>query len=525
MAGRRIVVAGGGVVGASIAYHLGARAARTTSSSPRRRRSPRARAARRSAACGSSSRRRPRCASPARASSFFRSLGPELFQPVGYLFLATSEDGLAELERRREVQASLGVPVERVDPSLGRRASPSTTCSGPCSAPRTARPTRRRSRASSCARAAASGVEVLEHTDALELEWDTLVLATGAASAPLAAKLGVELPVRPLVRQLVETASVPGLPRDLPLTIEAESGFHFRRRGDALVLAMPEATPRWGRDETVDETSSTTGSSASHGDTRPRRRRGRAGVGGAVRHDARRPPDRRGRSRTASTPRAGSRATASCSHPRSVGSSPTSCSANDPGFDLAPYRLERFEAAPSPRDGDPVAALRDVEGVRRGAGGKIRSCGFLLANKSDRVELLVKVGLAADQRAQGVELRPAAGSSSSATTSAPTRSAASLTSSMLGSSSGSTSSSRSRSCSNDAVALVEPPEDDPDDHSDGELPRRVDAAGHAADHEEGHAVRARPPGVASTRVRRGRSGPASSPPSRRRSRSCRCRRA
>jgi sarcosine oxidase subunit beta len=43
------------------------------------------------------------------------------------------------------------------------------------------------------------------------------------------------------------------LPRDLPLTIEAESGFHFRRRGDALVLAMPEAVPRWGADEIVDE--------------------------------------------------------------------------------------------------------------------------------------------------------------------------------------------------------------------------------------------------------------------------------
>ena len=55
------------------------------------------------------------------------------------------------------------------------------------------------------------------------------------------ARLGVELPVRPLVRQLVETAPVAGCTRDLPLTIEAESGFHFRRRGNALVLAMPEA--------------------------------------------------------------------------------------------------------------------------------------------------------------------------------------------------------------------------------------------------------------------------------------------
>ena len=61
------------------------------------------------------------------------------------------------------------------------------------------------------------------------------------------------MPVRPLVRQLVETAPIPGLQPDLPHTIESETGFHFRRRGDALVLAMPETTPRWGLDEVVDE--------------------------------------------------------------------------------------------------------------------------------------------------------------------------------------------------------------------------------------------------------------------------------
>ncbi len=103
-------------------------------------------------------------------------------------------------------------------------------------------------------RASELGVDVREETDALELDSHTLVLATGASSTALAAKLGVELPVRPLVRQLVETAAVAGLARDLPLTIESESGFHFRRRGDALVLAMPEVTPRWGDEQTVDET-------------------------------------------------------------------------------------------------------------------------------------------------------------------------------------------------------------------------------------------------------------------------------
>ena len=102
-------------------------------------------------------------------------------------------------------------------------------------------------------RAADGGVKVLEGTDALELECDTLVLATGAASAALGSQLGVELPVRPLVRQLVETAPVPGLARRPPAD---------HRVGDRIPLPpprgrarprLPEPTPRWGTDETVDE--------------------------------------------------------------------------------------------------------------------------------------------------------------------------------------------------------------------------------------------------------------------------------
>jgi len=251
MAGRRIVVAGGGVVGASIAYHLARKGAEDV-----------VLAEAGTIACGASGKalggvRQQFSSAPevrlARESiGFFRSLGPELFQPVGYLFLATTEDGLVELEERREVQASLGVPVERVDPSFVDGLAVDDVLGAVfCAEDGTADPTAITQEL--VRRAATSGVEVHEHTDALELDRDVLVLATGAASAALGAKLGVDLPVRPLVRQLVETAPMPDLPRELPLTIEAETGFHFRRRGDALVLAMPEARLRWGFEETVDE--------------------------------------------------------------------------------------------------------------------------------------------------------------------------------------------------------------------------------------------------------------------------------
>jgi sarcosine oxidase subunit beta len=60
--------------------------------------------------------------------------------------------------------------------------------------------------------------------------------------------------VRPLCRQLLETSELPELSEELPMVLEAESGFHFRRRGVRLVLAMTDPEPRWGFDEIVDET-------------------------------------------------------------------------------------------------------------------------------------------------------------------------------------------------------------------------------------------------------------------------------
>ena len=112
--------------------------------------------------------------------------------------------------------------------------------------------TRRGLRSELVRRAVELGVELREQTAAEGLERDLLVLACGARSADVAARLGVELPIRPLVRQLLETGAL-DVPERLPMIVEAESGFHFRSRGDRLVLAMTDAEPRWGWDESVDE--------------------------------------------------------------------------------------------------------------------------------------------------------------------------------------------------------------------------------------------------------------------------------
>ncbi len=244
----RIVVAGAGAIGASIAYHLGLRGA------------PDVVLADVGEIAGGATgkamggvRQQFTTEAEVRLAQasvrLFQELGPPLFEQVGYLFLATTDVGLAELEERRSVQSSFGVPVERVDPAYvdGLRVDDVLGASI-CREDGIADPagvTRELVR-----RAAGLGVDVRERTDALSLDAETLVVACGASSARVAAARSVELPVRPLVRQLVDVGPVDRLPGDLPMTIE-ESGFHFRRVGaDVLRLAMPEPELRWeGPDE------------------------------------------------------------------------------------------------------------------------------------------------------------------------------------------------------------------------------------------------------------------------------------
>jgi len=184
--------------------------------------------------------------------NLFRELGTPLFEQVGYLFLATSVAGVAELEERRLIQAELGVPVEQVDASFVRGLRVDDVLSAViCREDGIADPagvTHELVR-----RAAALGVEVRERTNALRLSSDVLLVACGAQSRAFATARGVELPVRPLVRQLVDVGPVRGLPLTMPMTVE-ESGFHFRRVGSVqLRLAMGETTLRWDGPEEVDD--------------------------------------------------------------------------------------------------------------------------------------------------------------------------------------------------------------------------------------------------------------------------------
>jgi sarcosine oxidase subunit beta len=243
----RIVVAGAGAIGASVAYHLALLGARDVVLADR---SEIASGATGKAMGGFRQQfsTAPEVRLAQESAKLFRELGPPLFEAVGYMFVATTDEGLRRLLDRAEMQRSLGVAVEEVDPSGVRGLRVGDVLGAvACWQDGVAEPaaiTRELVR-----RAAERGVEVRERTDARDVEHDVLVVACGASSP----ELRPDLPIRPLCRQLVDVGPVADVPPDLPMTIEEETTFHFRRRGETLRLAMTEPEPRWTSEQSVDE--------------------------------------------------------------------------------------------------------------------------------------------------------------------------------------------------------------------------------------------------------------------------------
>ncbi|WP_243787895.1 FAD-binding oxidoreductase [Saccharopolyspora gloriosae] len=95
-------------------------------------------------------------------------------------------------------------------------------------------------------RCAVEGIELSDgeitgvRTDSGTVATSTVVCAAGAWSAAVGAMAGLDLPVRPLRRQILVTEPVPGLPARLPFTIDFSTGFYFHDEGPGLLMGMPD---------------------------------------------------------------------------------------------------------------------------------------------------------------------------------------------------------------------------------------------------------------------------------------------
>ena len=73
-----------------------------------------------------------------------------------------------------------------------------------------------------------------------------IVNAAGPWAALIAAMAGADLPVRPLRRQIIKTQRCDFLPAKFPMVIDMSTGFHFRREGEAILMAWADNEETYG---------------------------------------------------------------------------------------------------------------------------------------------------------------------------------------------------------------------------------------------------------------------------------------
>jgi sarcosine oxidase subunit beta len=182
------------------------------------------------------------------------------YLPAGYLWLATTRAELEELRAGLLVQRAAGLheatdvsaediarlnPAVRYDRVIGGTFCPTDGFIAPLGILRgyLDAAARRGARVQwgTCATGLrlAGGRIISIETDHGRIDADVVINAAGAWAEPVAAWAGVTLPVSPLRRQVAATVPCTRLPADMPMTIFAGDGFHFRVRDGRVLLLWP----------------------------------------------------------------------------------------------------------------------------------------------------------------------------------------------------------------------------------------------------------------------------------------------
>lgn len=187
----------------------------------------------------------------------------------GYLFLLDQASDVAAFQAGVELQNALGVPSRMIGVEEAQRLSPLISTDGLQGAlfsPEDGFCTPESVVAGYTGAARKLGVSILTGTPATgihvengeiqavlspagRIHTNTVVCAAGAWSQRIGEWAGVELPVRPLRRQVAISTPIPDLPPDLPFTIDFGTSFYFHREGQGLLLGGAEKQDRWAFDQ------------------------------------------------------------------------------------------------------------------------------------------------------------------------------------------------------------------------------------------------------------------------------------
>jgi sarcosine oxidase subunit beta len=262
-----VVIVGGGVIGASVAYHLAARGCRDVVVLERGARPGEGSTGRATggfrAQFGTRVNVRLSLLSREKLLRFKEETGVDPgFRRCGYVFVARNEEELAALVSAQSVQHECGLKEARaVDADEVARLNPAVSLEGVsggvyCPTDGFIRPLEiLRGYAEAAARLGVRferGVEVggfrvdgsgrVESalTSRGEFSARSFVNAAGAWAGEVGRMAGFDVPVMPLRRQVAITGACDLLPEEMPMTIFVGDGFHLRVRDGRVLLLWPD---------------------------------------------------------------------------------------------------------------------------------------------------------------------------------------------------------------------------------------------------------------------------------------------
>ncbi len=191
----------------------------------------------------------------------------------GYLFMLDNETDVAQFTRNVAVQQTHGVPSQMLNAHELAAMIPEVNCEGIiggswCPADGLVDPNSllqgyvsnaRRLGASLSTNARVTAIDAdggrvaRVHSTAGVVATSRVVIAAGAWSNSVGALAGVHIPIQPIRRQIAVTAPIPQLRADFPFVIDFSRALYFHREGNAILTGMSNRNEPPGFDTRVDD--------------------------------------------------------------------------------------------------------------------------------------------------------------------------------------------------------------------------------------------------------------------------------
>jgi len=205
---------------------------------------------------------------------FKEELGQEInFRKCGYLFVLTRPEDVKTFQHSLELQQSLGVhtewltpdeihrrlPLMRFEDALAGSFNPEDGLVDPNSVVMGYIGAAQRLGVQCLNNVEVTGIQVAAgkivavETDQGTISTPLVVNAAGPWAGLIGQMAGVTVPIVPVRRQIMTTTALPEVPQDFPFVLDFAQSLYFHREGDGILTGMSNNNEKPGFDQAVDE--------------------------------------------------------------------------------------------------------------------------------------------------------------------------------------------------------------------------------------------------------------------------------